>query len=162
MFTGQEITSQLVDLGVSHVVWIPDSTLGTWETSFSEASDVELVQVCREGEAWAIAAGLWLGGASPIVIMQCTGFFESGDSLRNAVHDYQIPLYGIVGYRSFLSSSTLPGDTCLKFTEPVVSAWDIDTYFADEIEKRDAWQSHYLQCRDSNTAGLFLMAEGKA
>lgn len=162
MFTGQEITSQLVDLGVSHVVWIPDSTLGTWEAAFSDAVDLELVQVCREGEAWAIAAGLWLGGASPIVIMQCTGFFESGDSLRNAVHDYQIPLYGIVGYRSFLSSSTLPGDTCLTFTEPVVSAWEIDTYFADVIEKRDGWQSHFMQCRKSNTAGLFLMAEGKA
>ena len=162
MFSGPEITTQLVGLGVSHVVWIPDTTLGTWESALSEAKDLELVQVCREGEAWATAAGLWLGGAAPLVIMQCTGFFESGDSLRNAMHDYQIPLYGLIGYRSYLNSATLPGDTCLRFTEPVVNAWNVDTYFADKIEKRDGWQTHFLQCRDSGSPGLFLMAEGKA
>jgi len=162
MFSGQEMTTQLIQVGISHVIWVPDSTLGAWETAFSESEDLELVQVCREGEAWAIAAGLWLGGAAPIVIMQCTGFFESGDSLRNAIHDYQIPLYGLIGYRSYLSSATLPGDTCLRFTEPVVDAWDVDTYFADTLEKRDGWQSHFKQCRKAGSPGLFLMAEGKA
>lgn len=162
MFSGEEITRQFVELGISHVIWIPDSTLGCWESSFSDATELELIQVCREGEAWAIAAGLWLGGKTPIVVLQCTGFFESGDSLRSAVHDYQIPLYGLVGYRSYLNSASLPGDTCLKFTEPVVSAWDIDTYFADNLDKRDGWMAHYSQCQTDNRAGLFLMAEGRA
>ena len=60
---------------------------------------------------------------------QCTGLFESGDSLRNIVHDYRLPIYGLVGYRSFLNAASLPGDTCLKFTEPVLDAWALDTVF---------------------------------
>ena len=87
MFTPDEFVSTLNELGISHVVWIPDSTLGQWDESLQKSENIELIQVCREGEAWALAAGLYLGGAKPIVIIQCTGLFESGDAMRNIVHD---------------------------------------------------------------------------
>ena len=68
MFAGEAVAATLAELGVTHVVWLPDSALGPWEAAL-EASPVRLVRVCREGEAWAIAAGLYLGGASPLVMM---------------------------------------------------------------------------------------------
>ncbi|MDG2213878.1 MAG: thiamine pyrophosphate-binding protein, partial [Verrucomicrobiota bacterium] len=99
MFSPTEFVSTLDGLGITHVVWIPDSTLGQWDEALQNAENIALIQVCREGEAWALAAGLYLGGAKPIVIIQCTGLFESGDALRNIVHDYQLPIYGLIGYR---------------------------------------------------------------
>src|SRR5260370_18663613 len=80
MFSGPQIVAELQGLGITHVVWLPDSTLGQWEEALSQASSLELVRVCREGEAWAIAMGLLLGGARPLVMIQCTGLFDSGDS----------------------------------------------------------------------------------
>src|SRR5262249_26272773 len=88
MFSGLQMAAELTSLGITHVVWLPDSTLGQWEEALSTARGLKLIRVCREGEAWAIAAGLHLGGARPLVMIQCTGLFESGDSLRNAVFDY--------------------------------------------------------------------------
>ena len=44
-----------------------------------------------------MAAGLILGGKKPVVVIQCTGLFEAGDALRNAVHDMKLPLFLIVG-----------------------------------------------------------------
>ena len=81
MFTGQEIVHTLEQLGVSHVVWVPDSTFGTWEADLEASRRLELLRVCREGEAWPLAAGLQLGGQSPLIMMQTTGLFESGDAL---------------------------------------------------------------------------------
>ena len=162
IYQDQEIVSLLEEMGITHVVWVPDSTLGLWETALVSSPAIELISVCREGEAWAVAAGLHLGGSKPLVIIQCTGLFESGDALRNAVHDYQLPLFGIVGYRSYLNSETLPGDTCLRFTEPVLAAWDVPTVFVDEIEKKPLLGQHYLQCQQAGDAGIVLMAEGRA
>ena len=162
MYSGEEMVGLLVDLGITHVVWIPDSTFGEWDDALSESEDLRLVQVCREGEAWAVAAGLYLGGARPLVVIQCTGLFESGDALRNAVHDYGLPLFGIVGYRSYLNSDTLPGDTCLRFTEPVLAAWDVPTVFVDEVEKKPLLGQHYRLCQQAGDAGIVLMAEGRA
>ncbi len=75
MFTAQEITNVLVELGVTHVVWVPDSVLGAWEQALEDSPDLQLIRVCREGEAWPLAAGLYLGGQSPLVMMQTTGLF---------------------------------------------------------------------------------------
>ena len=162
MFTPEEIISTLSELGITHVVWIPDSTLGQWDEALREDKKIHLIQVCREGEAWAVAAGLYLGGAKPLVIIQCTGLFESGDAMRNIVHDYKLPIYGLVGYRSYLNASSLPGDTCLKFTEPVLNAWALDTVFIENESMKPKFAEHYLACAENNVPGIALMAEGAA
>src|SRR5688500_13395155 len=116
MFSGEQITALLTGLGVTHVVTIPDSTLGQWDRALEESDAIRVVRVCREGEAWEVAAGLHLGGATPIVMIQCTGLFESGDALRNVLHDWKLPIFSNIVSRTFLSQGTLPGDICLVFT----------------------------------------------
>ena len=143
MFSGDQIASLLTSLDVMHVVSIPDSTLGQWYDALERNSRLRLVRVCREGEAWAVAAGLWLGGATPIVMIQCTGFFESGDALRNVLHDWKLPIFAIVGYRSYLNQDTLPGDTCLVFTEPLLDAWKIDYRLITSPSQLDDVREHY-------------------
>ena len=162
MFTPEEIVAAFTELGITHVVWIPDTTTGQWDDALQVAPNIKLIQVCREGEAWAIAAGRYLGGARPIVVIQCTGLFESGDAMRNIVHDYKLPIYGLVGYRSYLNASSIPGDTCLKFTEPVLNAWALDTLFIDSEEKKPKFAEHYRACAEKNVPGIALMAEGAA
>jgi sulfopyruvate decarboxylase subunit alpha len=162
MFTGEQIAALLASLGVTHVVTVPDSTLGPWYAAIARAGASRLVRVCREGEAWGVAAGLFLGGATPIVMIQCTGFFESGDALRNVLHDWRLPIFAIVGYRSYLDQSTLPGDTCLVFTEPLLDAWRLDWRLVAAPTELDAIGAHYRACRDARTPGVALIAEGKA
>lgn len=162
MYTGEEIVTLLEQLEFTHVVWVPDSTLGSWEPALRRAPSLNLVGVCREGEAWAVAAGLHLGGANPLVMIQCTGLFESGDSLRNAVHDYRLPLYAVVGYRSYLNQETLPGDTALKYTEPLLRAWGLDYLLIDTPEKRGDVAEHCRKCRRDSKPGVALIAEGRA
>ena len=162
MYTGEEIVEVFTGLGLTHVVWIPDTTLGQWDEALRTAEGLQLIQVCREGEAWATAAGLYLGGARPIVCTQCTGLFESGDALRNVAHDYQLPVFGLIGYRSYLNATSLPGDTCLKFTEPILNAWALDTVFIDSPDKKPLLTDHYRACQEKQVPGIALMAEGAA
>ena len=162
MFTNPSVSALLSTLGITHVVTVPDSTIGQWEPAIERTPGVRLVRVCREGEAWQVAAGLFLGGASPLVLIQCTGLFESGDALRNAVHDWGLPLYGIIGYRSYLNQDTLPGDTCLVFTEPILDAWRIDWRLVTEPSQLDGIAGHYRTCRAAGRPGATLLAEGRA
>lgn len=166
MFTGSQVVSLLQEIGVTHVVAVPDSTLGQWEDDLKASDDIAYVGVCREGETWAVAAGLHLGGARPLVLIQCTGLFESGDSLRNALFDYQLPLFALVGYRSYLDQATLPGDTCLTFTEPILTAWGLDWTLYDQpgraAETLDEIADQYRRCQREGQPGVALLAEGRA
>lgn len=162
MFTGDQITALFTDLGVTHVVTVPDSTLGKWEPALESSDRLRVVRVCREGEAWAVAGGLHLGGATPIVMIQCTGLFESGDALRNVIHDWKLPIFSVIGYRSYLDQENLPGDTCLVFTEPILDAWRIEYRLITTPDQIAVLREHYTLCRAAGVAGAALIAEGKA
>jgi sulfopyruvate decarboxylase TPP-binding subunit len=106
--------------------------------------------------------GLHFGGATPVVLIQCTGLFESGDSLRNVLHDWKVPVFSIIGYRSYLNQDTLPGDTCLVFTEPLLDAWKIRYTLITAPAQLGAIREHYLSCRAAGVPGAAVIAEGKA
>lgn len=124
MLDGVEVAAALAEAGVTDVIWLPDSELGLWEAGLMR--HLPLIRVCREGEAMVVAAGLMLGGRKPVVIIQCTGLFEAGDALRNVVHDLKLPLFLIVGVRSYQAHQRgATRDSCPVFTEPILQAWKL-------------------------------------
>jgi hypothetical protein len=62
MFSGEEIAATVQELGYTHVIWLPDSAMGPWEAALESCDACQLLRICREGEAWPIAAGLFLAG----------------------------------------------------------------------------------------------------
>jgi sulfopyruvate decarboxylase TPP-binding subunit len=162
MFSGEQVAEVLDELQITHVVTVPDSTIGQWQSAIEQRGRTRLVRVCREGETWEVAAGLHLGGARPVVMIQCTGLFESGDAIRNVLHDWKLPIFSIIGYRSYLNQDTLPGDTCLVFTEPVLDTWKIDYRLLTSPDQIGAIGEHYRATAGANVPGCILVAEGKA
>src|SRR5260370_37949598 len=99
MVAGAEVVAAFEGCGFTHVVWIPDSEVGPWDAALSASARLRLIRATREGEAIALAGGLFLGGAKPLVVIQCTGMVEAGDSLRDFVHDLKLPPPVIIGLR---------------------------------------------------------------
>jgi len=160
MIDGPSLVAALKDCGITHVIWIPDSELGTWDPALSAAPDVQLIRVCREGEALAVAAGLLLGGRRPLVVIQCTGLFEAGDTLRNVVHDLKLPLFLVIGVRSHLAyQRRATADNCPIFTEPILRAWQIPYQLFDGRQTAADLATAYRQARAENRAGAVLIPE---
>jgi sulfopyruvate decarboxylase TPP-binding subunit len=159
MFTGEQVAQTLAELGITHVVWLPDSALGPWERALESSAAFQLIRVCREGEAWAVASGLHLGGRRPLVVIQNTGLFESGDALRNALFDLKLPLYAIIGYRSYLLPNSQ--DSAKRFTEPILAAWGIDYVLLDTPAAWPKFAEHFRACQAAGKPGAALLAEGR-
>ncbi|MBI2481709.1 MAG: hypothetical protein HYV60_24605 [Planctomycetia bacterium] len=158
MFTGSEIVETLAQAGVTHVVWLPDSTLGPWESDLESSSQLRLVRVCREGEAWPLAAGLLVAGQSPIVMMQTTGLFESGDAMRNVLFDLRLPVFAVIGARNWLISNS--GDSAKRFSEAIVHAWNLNCVVIAREADKPKLVEHYRTCTQAGQAGVVLLAEG--
>jgi len=124
------ILEELKRQGITHVVGLPDNGSRALYELLRGDPALRVVSVCREGEAYAVAAGLYVGGARPCVLIQNTGFLESGDGFRGTAHNMAVPLVSLVGYRGH--ASLAPGasrvDTAASFLEPTLKAWGM-SYF---------------------------------
>lgn len=141
----EEIFGVLAAEGITHVAGLPDSISAPLLERLPER-DIKLVRVTREGEAFSIASGLWLGGARPMVVLQNTGLLESGDALRGTAMRMGVPLVALVtcrGYGKLKGMGIDPAgasrardtlvrayiDTAALFTEATLSAWGVPFFF---------------------------------
>ena len=130
LLTPAAILDQIHKNEVTHVVWLPDSETNFMYQLLTNEPTLDLVPVCREGETMAIAAGLWVGGKKPVVLIQNTGIFESGDSIRGLGLDVNQPLVMLVGYRGW-SRHGITNDSAARFIEHILHAWGISYYLIE-------------------------------
>jgi sulfopyruvate decarboxylase TPP-binding subunit len=123
----QGIIKELKKHGVTHVVGIPDNGSRALYEELWADPEIEVVLVSREGEAYALASGLYLGGKQPLVLIQNTGFLEAGDGFRGTAYNMRIPLVMLVGYRGYktMQPDAPRLDTVATFFEPTLKAWNI-------------------------------------
>ena len=130
------VIAELKKNNITHVVWLPDSETNFMYQLLTNEPTLDLVPVCREGETMAIAAGLWVGGKRPIVLIQNTGIFEAGDSIRGLALDVNQPLVMLVGYRGW-SRHGLTKDSAARFIEHILHAWGITYYLIETDDDAD-------------------------
>jgi phosphonopyruvate decarboxylase len=143
------VIAALRECGVTHVVALPDNAMAPLLAALEHDDAIRSVPVTREGEAFAVASGLWIGGRSPVVIIQNTGLLESGDALRGTAQRMGVPLPVLVMYRGHakmlaagLNGADAPGDretvirpdvdSAALFTEPTLRAWSVPYTVAGE------------------------------
>jgi sulfopyruvate decarboxylase subunit alpha len=86
--------------GSRHVVYVPDNPLShVLEILGRDYRDVHATLATREEEAFGIAAGLYLGGHLPTVMLQSSGLGNSLNALTSLLTPYQIPVLMIVSMR---------------------------------------------------------------
>ena len=148
---GGHLLDGLIAGGMTHLIGLPDTISSALVDAVECHEDVRYVPVTREGEAFAVAAGLWVGGAEPVVVIQNTGLLESGDSLRGTAVRMGVPLLCLITYRGYGTMAAvgleprsdalersalvrLDVDTTALLTEPTLRSWEIPTAFVDSRE----------------------------
>jgi sulfopyruvate decarboxylase TPP-binding subunit len=116
---------------VTHVITIPDSETNYLYELMRKQPWLEIVPTAREGETFAIALGLNVGGKVPVVLIQNTGMMESGDSIRGMALESGFPLVMVVGYRGWTRHGVIT-DSAARYTEPFLNAFRINYYLVEQ------------------------------
>ena len=127
MPSAEKIVDELKKWNITHAIGLPDNgTAGIYERLNADP-DVDVITVTREGEAFAIAAGLYVSGKQPVVVIQSTGFLESGDAIRGTASGMQIPLVALIGYRGYttMEPDSPRVDSAATLLEPTLKAWQL-------------------------------------
>lgn len=94
------ICAGLSAVGCREVVYVPDNPLShILRVLKQDYPAVRATLATREEEALGIAAGLYLGGARPVLMMQSSGLGNALNALGSLLVAYQIPALFIVSMR---------------------------------------------------------------
>ena len=86
--------------GCRHVVYVPDNPLShVLRVLGGRYDDVRTTLATREEEAFGIAAGLYLGGARPVVMLQSSGLGNSLNAITSLLVPYNIPVLMVISLR---------------------------------------------------------------
>jgi len=85
---------------IRDIVYVPDNPLSHVLAAVAAAHcDIRLLLATREEEAFGIAAGLYLGGRKPAVMIQSSGLGNSLNAITSLLIPYQIPVLMIISMR---------------------------------------------------------------
>jgi sulfopyruvate decarboxylase subunit alpha len=93
------VCAGLEAIGARDIVYVPDNPLSHVIGLLERAPDVRAILATREEEAFGIAAGLYLGGARPAVLLQSSGLGNSLNAITSLLLPYQVPVVAIVSMR---------------------------------------------------------------
>ena len=86
--------------GSRDVVYVPDNPLSHVLRELDDRfRDIRLLLATREEEAFGIAAGLYLGGRLPTVMLQSSGLGNSLNAVTSLLLPYEIPVLVVVSMR---------------------------------------------------------------
>ena len=88
------------EAGITDVAYVPDNPLSHVLATFERRyGSIRLLLATREEEAFGIAAGLYLGGRRPAVMLQSSGLGNSLNALTTLIIPYRIPMLIVVSMR---------------------------------------------------------------
>jgi sulfopyruvate decarboxylase TPP-binding subunit len=160
------VLNALRDCGVTHVFTVPDFiTLSVHRLLLDGyLPEVRTVECCSEDEAIAAAAGAWIGGAVPIVVMQNQGLHACVNNLRALGVDARIPIVMLIGQfgREPENLGHDPAESrraTVRVSEPILNALGIPNFRLEQSDDLSLISTAYeIAQRDSVPTALLVGA----
>ena len=131
--SGEAIVRELLALGISHVINVPDTHQRSVLAALARQSQIRVLTACTEDEAIAINAGLWIGGQRPMLSIQHVGLLAAMNNVKGISMDARIPTCMLVGYfgRDVTRTARDNAARAINLIEPTLDTWGI-AYFPIE------------------------------
>ena len=157
---GQLICDELKKNDVEYIAWVPDSETHFMHASMLDNPSLRVIQVCAEGEAIGICAGMHMGGKRGVVLIENQGAFDSGNILKWAV-GLRFPLVLLIGYLGYRNLEATPEGKMKggerEITEPFLKALGIPYELVDSDQDVGKISKAFSRAqRDSKPVALLL------
>ena len=100
-----------------------------------EKNEIQHIPVTREEEGVGIAAGAYLGGRFPAILMQNSGLGNSVNAIKSLLHLFKIPIVFIMSHRGAEGEKILAQVPMGKLTPDLLNLLEIKTFIIDSKDQ---------------------------
>jgi len=124
----QKLYEIIKDFGIDLVLSVPCILLKGILDLINERKELLHIPVTREEEGVGIAAGAYLGGKRPAILMQNSGLGNSINAIKSLLELYNIPIIFIMSHRGGKGEKILAQIPMGKITNKLLDVAGIKTW----------------------------------
>ncbi|MFX1257427.1 MAG: sulfopyruvate decarboxylase subunit alpha [Promethearchaeota archaeon] len=121
--------------GIDLIFSVPCILLKGLLKIIEEKSEIQHIPVTREEEGVGIAAGAYLGGRLPALLMQNSGLGNSINAIKSLIELYKIPAIFIISHRGTEGEKIIAQIPMGQLMSKLLDCIEIKKYFINSFEK---------------------------
>ena len=121
--------------GIDLILSVPCIMLKGLLEIIEEKKEIQHISVTREEEGVGIAAGAYLGGKIPAILMQNSGLGNSINAIKSLLELYKIPVVFIMSHRGAEGEKIIAQMPMGQITIDLLKLLTFETYILDSPEK---------------------------
>jgi len=122
------------DLGIDLLLTLPDNMIQGLLKIINERNEIKEITLTREEEGIGIAAGAYLGGMKPAIIMQNSGLGNSINAIKSLLQLYKIPILLIMSHRGVEGEKIVAQIPMGQVTLKLLECINLKTFIIDSVE----------------------------
>ena len=123
------------DSGIDLILSLPCILLKGLLEEIDERQEIQHIPITREEEGIGIAAGAYLGGRTPAMLMQNSGLGNSVNAIKSLLHLYKIPVVFIMSHRGAEGEKIIAQIPMGQLTPSLLDLLNIKKFIIDSLEK---------------------------
>ena len=121
--------------GIDLILSVPCAMLRGLLEIIDEKDEIQHYPVTREEEGVGIAAGAYLGGKIPAILMQNSGLGNSINAIKSLLELYKIPIVFIMSHRGTEGEKSIAQIPMGQVTIKLLDCIEVEKYIINSSEK---------------------------
>ena len=146
----QKLYSAIKQSGIDLLLSVPCAMIKGLLQVIDDKNEIPHISVTREEEGVGIAAGAYLGGKVPALLMQNSGLGNSINAIKSLLELYEIPIIFIMSHRGAEGEKILAQIPMGQLTLSLLECIDVGYIIIDSEEKIDDMIHAIKKSQNSN------------
>ena len=131
MYADIKLYETIKESGINLILSLPCILLKGLLNLINDKNEIQHIPVTREEEGVGIAAGAYLGGRSPAILMQNSGLGNSINAIKSLLDLYKIPVIFIMSHRGAEGEKIIAQVPMGQVTPKLLDCIGVKKYFID-------------------------------
>lgn len=143
--------------GVDLILSLPCILLKGLLKLIDEKNEIQHIPITREEEGVGIAAGAYLGGRTPAILMQNSGIGNSINAIKSLLEIYKIPVIFIMSHRGAEGEKIVAQIPMGQLTPDLLNLLKIRKFVVESIENiKEVNNAVNISKKSNKSVGILL------
>ena len=152
-----KIYETIKDVGINLLLILPDNMIQGLIKVINEKNEIRKITITREEEGMGIAAGAYLGGIKPAILMQNSGLGNSINAIKSLLQMYKIPILLIMSHRGGEGEKIMAQNQMGQVTFNLLECINLKYFIVNSVKTIENFKNAMLFMQDNSKSAAIVL-----